>query len=85
MDPYQNTNGDVLGKSDDDDAYDCGLMFSIVMVDADIVPGMESIFCDTSKSTSMGFLPNLTAVFCIFQQRSWELQKQNQYRFNYMR
>ena len=68
VDPYQKTNGVVLGKRDDDDAYDCGLIFSIVTGDAVIVPGMESKFCDTSKSTSNGFLPNLVAI------ESWEIR-----------
>lgn len=63
VDPYQNTNGDVFGKSDDDDALACGLIFSAVIGDAAIVPGMESMFWDTSKSTRIGFLFSLTADF----------------------
>ena len=61
VDPYQKTNGFVLDMRDDDDAFDCGVMLSMVMGEAEIVPGMESKFCDTSKSTRMGDLPSLTA------------------------
>ena len=61
VEPYQKTNGFVLDCMDEEDALDCGLILSIVIGDADIVPGIESKFCDTSKSTSMGDLPSFTA------------------------
>jgi hypothetical protein len=37
-------------------------MESSDMGEAAMVPGADSIFCDVSRSTSMGVLPNLTAV-----------------------
>jgi len=47
---------------EEEDAFVRGEMESGVMGDAAMVPGAESIFCEVSRSTSMGVLPNLTAV-----------------------
>ena len=51
-----------MEKREEEDAFVRGEMESGVMGDAAMVPGAESIFCEVSRSTSMGVLPNLTAV-----------------------
>ena len=63
VEPYQNTSGFVFGKREAEDALALGLIVSCVIGDAAIVPGIDSKFWDTSKSTNIGFLPSLTAIF----------------------
>ncbi len=58
----------MFGWSIEEEAFDSGLMLSMVMVDAAIVPGIERRFCETSKSTKTGSLPSLMAAIIVKQQ-----------------
>lgn len=66
VDPFHRTRGVVVENSEEEDAFARGDMESSDMGEAAMVPGADSIFCDVSRSTSMGVLPNLTAVVGVY-------------------